>query len=371
MQRASLDAQRYGMPPLKDCPKEQGGSRKSPVPARLAGSWRLGHAAPFAVQYAPAAVLGGRIWMAGGLTGPNFGTVKTEFYDPTLDTWTPGPPLPLALHHAMMVTYRNTLWVIGGFVAQGGNVLAAASSRVLMLNKTQNGWIEGPPLHHARGCRSGGGGGEQDSSSAGGPAHPSKLVTPTEIFDGTRWHDAAAIPVPGNHLAAASDGTYLYAVGGHKMTETSNTTAVQRFDPATGQWTQLPPMPTAASGLGAAIIAGELITVGGDNANHRVQHRPGIQPGHQDLGHPAKPPRSPNRDGRHGLPQHPLRRRWSSPTRAHRIHQHRTAPHPAPCACSACWELAAGACCAVRGSVCACCGVGRPDLDGRWSDWPE
>ena len=114
-----------------------------------------------------------------------------------------------------------------------------------------------------------------------------QLVKPTEIFDGTSWHDAAAIPVPGNHLAAASDGTYLYAVGGHKITETSNTAAVQRFDPATGQWTQLPSMPVAASGLGAAVVGGQLITVGGDNAIDRVQHRPGIQPGHQGLVHPA------------------------------------------------------------------------------------
>jgi len=32
-------------------------------------------------------------------------------------------------------------------------------------------------------------------------------VTTTEIFNGTSWHDAAPIPVPVNHLAAASDGT--------------------------------------------------------------------------------------------------------------------------------------------------------------------
>ena len=92
-----------------------------------------------------------------------------------------------------------------------------------------------------------------------------KPVTPTEIFDGTSWHDAAGIPIPGDHLAAASDGTYLYAVGGRKVTVTANTAAVQRFDPATGQWTQLPAMPSAASDLGAAIVGGQLITVGGES----------------------------------------------------------------------------------------------------------
>ena len=42
-------------------------------------------------------------------------------------------------------------------------------------------------------------------------------VIPTEIFDGTSWHDAAGIPVPGDHLAAVSDGTYLYTVGGRRF----------------------------------------------------------------------------------------------------------------------------------------------------------
>ena len=56
-------------------------------------------------------------------------------------------------------------------------------------------------------------------------------VTPTEVFNGTSWHDAAGIPIPGDHLAAASDGTYLYAVGGRKLDVTANTAAVQRFDP--------------------------------------------------------------------------------------------------------------------------------------------
>ena len=265
MLRASLVAQRYGMPALKDCPKKQGGSQQSLPSRQLAGGWRSGHDSRFAVQYAPAAMLGGQVWVVGGLLGPKAATAKTEFYDPTLDTWSPGPALPIALHHAMMVTYHSTLWVIGGFVAHGSDLLAAASTRVLMLNKTRTRWTEGPPLHHARAAGAAAVVGHKIVVVGGRTGDSQQLVKPTEIFNGTSWHDAAAIPVPGNHLAAASDGTYLYAVGGHKITETSNTTAAQRFDPATGQWTQLPPMPAPVSGLGAAVIGGQLITVGGDN----------------------------------------------------------------------------------------------------------
>ena len=268
MKRANTAAQRYGMPPLADCAKVHGGPQQSPPPVQPAGGWQLGHDSPFPVQQVPAAVLDGRIWVVGGLTGggltgPEQATAKTEFYDPTIDTWSPGPALPIALHHAMMVTYRNTLWVIGGFVSQGGDVLAATSARVLILNTAQNGWIEGPALHHARAAGAVAVVGDKIVVVGGRTGKSQELVTATEVFDGTSWYDAAAIPIPGDHLAAASDGTYLYAVGGHHITETSNTAAVQRFDPTTDQWTQLPPMPSAVSGLGAAIVDGQLITVGG------------------------------------------------------------------------------------------------------------
>jgi hypothetical protein len=265
MQGANAAAQRYGMPPLKNCPKEQGGSHQNPPPTQVAEGWRSGHDSPFVVQYAATAVLNGQIWAAGGLLGPKHATARTEFYDPTLGVWKPGPRLPTALHHAMMVAYRGTLWLIGGFTVQGGNVLANASARVLKLDLASNRWIDGPPLRHARAAAAAAVVGNEIVVVGGRTGASQQLVKPTEIFNGSSWHDAAAIPVPGNHLAAASDGTYLYAVGGHQISETSDTAAVQRFDPGTGKWTQLPPMPAAASGLGAAVVGGQLITVGGDN----------------------------------------------------------------------------------------------------------
>jgi non-specific serine/threonine protein kinase len=225
----------------------------------------LGHNSPFAVQQVPAAVLNGRIWVAGGLTDAQDATAKTEFYDPTIEAWSPGPPLPVPLHHAMMVTYRNTVMVIGGFEPQGGDVLGATSARVLLLNPAQNAWTDGPALHFARAAGAAAVVGDKIIVVGGRTAASEKPVVPTEVFDGTSWHDAAGIPVPGDHLAAASDGTYLYVAGGRHITVTASTAAVQRFDPATGQWTELPPMPSPVSDLGAAVINGQLITVGGES----------------------------------------------------------------------------------------------------------
>jgi N-acetylneuraminic acid mutarotase len=40
---------------------------------------------------------------------------------------------------------------------------------------------------------------------------------------------------------------------------------VQRFDPATNQWTALAPLPVANSDMGAAYVGGQIVTFGGEN----------------------------------------------------------------------------------------------------------
>jgi N-acetylneuraminic acid mutarotase len=265
MARASLTAQRYGMPPLPDCPKAQGGSQPITV-AQPAAVWQLGNDSLYATQQVGAAVLGGRIWVAGGLTGPESATSNTEIYDPARGTWVQGPPLPVPLHHAMMVRYRKRVWVIGGFEPQGGVVEGTVSARVLYLNNTETAWVDGSPLHHARAAGAAVVVGNEIVVVGGRTAGTSpQEVAPTEIFDGTSWHDAAGIPVTGDHLAAASDGRYVYVVGGRKLEAAANTAAVQRFDPSTGTWTQLPPVPSPVSDCGVAVVGRELIVVGGES----------------------------------------------------------------------------------------------------------
>ena len=240
-----------------------------PAPPPLvqpAGSWKLGPNSTYATQQVGAAVLQNRIWVAGGLTGPDSATANTQFYDPTVGAWGPGPPLPVPLHHAMMAAYRNTVWVIGGFEPQGGDVEGTVSARVLYLNNSETAWVEGPPLHHARAAGAAVVVGNEIVVVGGRTAGSSPAdVAPTEIFNGTSWHDATGIPVTGDHVAAASDGRYVYVVGGRKLSVADNTEAVQRFDPNTGTWTQLPRVPSPVSDCGVAIVGGRLIVVGGES----------------------------------------------------------------------------------------------------------
>ena len=86
------------------------------------------------------------------------------------------------------------------------------------------------------------------------------------MFDGKSWHDAPAIPFPGDHLGAVTDGTYAYAIGGRNLKSSDNNNHLQRFDPATNTWTQLTPLPVANSDMGAVYVDGQIVTFGGENA---------------------------------------------------------------------------------------------------------
>src|SRR5690242_13330215 len=243
-------------------PTQQASAPAPPAP----GSWAMGRDSPYRVQQLEAAVLDNRIWLAGGLLGPDQATNKTQYYDPTLRTWGTGPSLPFLVHHATLVNYRGQLWLIGGFLPVGHNLEASASDHVLILDPAKNQWVEGPPLHHARAASAAAVVGDQIVVVGGRTGGKTETnVKTTEIYNGKSWHDSTDIPVPGDHLAGVTDGTYFYAIGGRNLSVSENHAALQRFNPATGQWTQLTPMPTPDSDFGAAYLDGQLVTFGGEN----------------------------------------------------------------------------------------------------------
>jgi serine/threonine-protein kinase PknK len=97
----------------------------------------------------------------------------------------------------------------------------------------------------------------------GGQDHK-QLVAQTEVFDGQSWTQAADLPTPREHLAAASDGVYVYTVGGRFLSADENSGAFERFNPASGTWDKLADMPTPRGSYGAAFIDGRILVAGGE-----------------------------------------------------------------------------------------------------------
>jgi N-acetylneuraminic acid mutarotase len=84
------------------------------------------------------------------------------------------------------------------------------------------------------------------------------------VFDGKSWTQAADMPTPREHLAAVSDGVYVYTVGGRFLSADENSPVFERFDPVSGNWEKLANMPTPRGSYGAAFIDGRIVAVGGE-----------------------------------------------------------------------------------------------------------
>ena len=192
---------------------------------------------PAKVQYAAATDIGGRAWIFGGIGDGEKPTAETAAYDRAINTWTTGPKLPEPVNHAAAVNYKGDAVVIGGFLPGDDGLTAGVSDRVYALNGDK--WEQLPPLNHARAAPAAavvGGkiivvGGQADG----------ELVPETEVFDGSEWTEAAPIPTPREHLGAASDGRYLYAVGGRELSASKNldsSSATTRLPTPGPSWTR-------------------------------------------------------------------------------------------------------------------------------------
>ncbi|MDV7242294.1 MULTISPECIES: protein kinase domain-containing protein [Rhodococcus] len=222
-------------------------------------AWRPVKDARVARQQTATTVADGTIWVFGGLDD-NGVSARQEGYDPAINTWKAGPDLPIPLNHAMAVTYNDEPVLIGGWKAEGQNLTAVESDRVMAMRDGR--WVDLPPLNDPRVAGAATVVGDK-IVVAGGQAD-GELVATTEVFDGTKWTTVSHIPTPREHLAGVSDGTYFYAIGGRDLASDQNTAAVERYDPASDTWTTLPAMPTPRGGLGAAFIDGRIVTVGGE-----------------------------------------------------------------------------------------------------------
>ena len=231
------------------------------APALAAGeAWRSLRDMPGPRQQVASAVVDGTVWVAGGLAGEEV-SQRVDGYDAAINTWKAGPPLPVPLHHATAVAYKGELVVIGGWSPRDGDLSAVTSDRVLVLRDGK--WADLAPIQHPRAAGAAAVVGDKIVLT-GGQAD-GELVAETEVFDGRAWSDGADLPSPREHLAAAADGRYAYAVGGRELSADQNSARLDRYDPAADTWERLPDMPTARGGLGAAVVGGQIVAVGGES----------------------------------------------------------------------------------------------------------
>lgn len=191
------------------------------------GRWELADhwaARPVPGDHHGAEVVGGELWLLGGL-GVNGPHGMVQVFDPARNAWRLGPPLPRRVGAVASATIDGRLFVAGGI--EGERTVSDA-------------WTLAP--------------------------------------GDTTWRPIAPIPWPRNHAASGTDGERFYVFGGRGPDSGEGDTVangyddVQIYDPRTDRWITSdgspgapPPLPVRRGGLGRAVfVQGEFWVIGGE-----------------------------------------------------------------------------------------------------------
>ena len=233
--------------------------------------WFAAASAPLTVYEAQGAAVGGKVYVFGGFYDTKTrATTRVQRYDPASDAWDTLAPLPEKVTHAGQAASDNEVFLVGGFV---GDHPGVTTDHVWRYDTETNRWSALPSLP----ARRGGGGAAllgrtlhffggmiRDHDSYGGDWGDHWML---DVDTGTAWHAAAPLPNPRNHLGAVVLNGRIYAIGGQHLGDevSGNQSSLQRWDPSTGAWSELAPLPSPRGHVSASILVrdGRILVIGG------------------------------------------------------------------------------------------------------------
>lgn len=236
-------------------------SPASDVDGVAAAEWRLLDDAPFARLEMGVASHQGRIWLAGGLAPLGDALADVDVLDPISGTWSQGPPLPAAVHHAALVSDGERLVLIGGYL---GSAFNRPTDIVLTLAEGDDTWREGVALPAPRAAGAAAWDGSRIVYAGGVGGAGGDVRTDVYALGAEAWEPIGQMAGPREHLAAASDGNgRTWLLGGRVGGLDSNLATVELVEG--GAITEQSELPTArggvaaffAPGIGACLTGGE------------------------------------------------------------------------------------------------------------------
>jgi len=224
------------------------------------GAWDAGPALPAAVHHATAAAVGDTIYVLGALATPSFVAVGDTW------SWTPGDaawivraPMPAGSERGAAVAGE-----LAGKLVVAGGYRARAVTDVAIYDPALDAWTAGPPLpaprDHACGAVLDG------ALYVAGGRDGANAATLYELAPGAAaWVERAALPTARGGTGCGVVGDRLIVAGGEGNPDAPSGVfaEVEAYTPGADRWETLAPMPTPRHGMGAAGTGGRLYVPGG------------------------------------------------------------------------------------------------------------
>jgi len=202
-----------------------------------------------------ASVVGGRIYVLGGISGGYVEQTVNEAYDPLTDTWEKRASFSTARCWPASAVVNDTIYCIGGGWPTARQSLEA-------YDPTTNTWRTRAPMPTARFCA--------QAVVVKGVVYTiggfSDLRT-CEAYDPATdtWTPKTPRPERGGVLAATAYDGVIYTFGGGSIDSWPASAIVYAYNPQTDSWTSKKDMPTARFGLQVSLVGGKIYAIGGCN----------------------------------------------------------------------------------------------------------
>jgi N-acetylneuraminic acid mutarotase len=222
-----------------------------------APDWETRAALPVPRSEVAAASVGSEVVVLGGFVADGGTSNRVDAYSPARDAWRRLPDLPVAVNHAMAVGAGGRLYVFGGYTGEG-----VPLRRAYLLEGSR--WRALPRMPFPRAAAGAGVAGRR-IVVAGGVGEGRRLARNALVYDlRVQGWSVVVGPTPREHLGVTSLGGTVYAVGGRTAGLDTNLLSFESFRPGDGAWRRLQPVPDPRGGTGAAALAGQIVSVGGE-----------------------------------------------------------------------------------------------------------
>lgn len=239
------------------------------------GTWRSNlPVRPFVGHHHAAEVINGRLYLFGGLGA---GAGKVQIYDPTANTWTLGRDMPFAAGSSSSALIGGRVYVAGGIIG------STTTNRVARFDPGTNTWTELAAMPQGRNHAASGtdgsrmfvaggrGPGSGDGNSVANGFNTLQVYEPgTNTWRSSATAGSGLAPLPqarGGMGKAVFVGGEMYVFGGETQNGAGATNRnvyarVDIYNPSTNSWRLGTPLPTARHGI-FPVLTGTRITLAG------------------------------------------------------------------------------------------------------------
>lgn len=209
------------------------------------------------------------VWVIGGFGADLAFGRRVEIYDPLANRWRSGPELPVPMHHAQAAVAGGTVWILGFLGDRFRH-----DGRIYALDLAMNRWEARGTMPAGRERGSGATAVWDDRIYLVGGLRNTLPVADFDQFDPATgaWSPLPPLPRVMDHgVAAAADGR-VFVAGGRTGSIDAHSAALDVFDLTAARWTAGPPMPTSRGGTAGALLGRRFYVFGGEGNRGAPPH---------------------------------------------------------------------------------------------------